>query len=197
MSKYCSLCKEDLILKYGKTASFIPLFKPTSNKEFISKPGASETVIADLARAIGVRFSKYAGCSAKDKRSACLCKKCARKIKTCHSYFIEIASAFDENDENLLATPKVDGGRVKRIFSSSPSGLTPSRKRRAFKQVPGADSSLCQSLSFQDEDQHLTSAIDGKIANSMSLPGEEQTKVVKVRFSKHFLISLGTYDNCN
>ena len=55
-SHVCSLCRENLKVKYGSCVGTVPLFKVTKNKEHTAKVSGncSGIVLADLLKSIGL-----------------------------------------------------------------------------------------------------------------------------------------------
>lgn len=184
MTKHCALCCENLILKFGSCASVVPLFRPTKNKEFLAKDRtSSEVVIADLARALGVKFTAYSGVLESVVTDAVLCKKCARKIHNCYALHREIKGAFDGKENAQLLSPAREPVKQagKRLFHLSPSGLTPVHKKKPAQElvrtVKGRKSLFSDSGCNKEK-------IDDEISNLMNLPSQSDNRpcIVKVFF---------------
>ena len=100
--RHCSLCGENLPVKFGTLVCVVPLFRPTKNKAYLS--GSRESVIlADLCKEIGIRF--HPGAAQDQVEKAVLCKKCARKIYSCYTQYKDIEEGFSKTVSGITDSP--------------------------------------------------------------------------------------------
>jgi len=120
--KFCDLCKENLITKYGIRTSTVPLFCATTNKEFCSSFGGKPVILSELLRAVGIVVSR--------SHIGSVCKRCARKIINCYKSYSDIVKALVEKSTCTSASQTPERKPNKRPVSSrTPTGITPIAKK--------------------------------------------------------------------
>ena len=73
--KFCRICRENLLAKFGSFAASVSLFLETSNKKFSRVFGGKQVVLGKLLQSIGV--------FAVPGLSWSVCKKYARMVVNC------------------------------------------------------------------------------------------------------------------
>jgi hypothetical protein len=101
-SHECSLCRENLKVKYGSCVGRVPLFKVTENKKLTAKVSGncSGIVLADLLKSIGLLVDGL------DRDNSVLCRKCARKIINCTTFFYDIKGGLIPEKRNTIIQDK-------------------------------------------------------------------------------------------
>ena len=165
----------------------VPLFKVTKNKELTAKVSGncSGIVLADLLKSIGLLVDGL------DRDNSVLCRKCARKIINCTTFYYDIKGGLipeksntimQDKDQEDTKTQMAETNERKHNFDFSPSGITPRLKKTLVNDSYDTrknNSLTCKKSLFQ---MHSSSEkeenINDAIANLMCLPVTEKEEKV-------------------
>ena len=163
-------------MKYGTSYSTVPLFKATKNKELVGKSSRTggTIVLSDLLKSVGITTDRVAA----DSTSASLCKKCARKVVNCCTLYHELEAALNaekkaEHTETVKVVGQQKGDDGKRFHGQSPSGLTPSRKKKKKLPIKNVQMKSRKSLFELQSSWSEKENIHDELANMMCLPVTE------------------------
>ena len=122
--RFCRICRENLLQKYGTSVATVPLFLETCNKEFCNVLCGKPVILAQLLLDLKIIVSHDGSCS--------VCKKCPRKVVNCYKLFVELKKAFvvdsavEKAKESGPQTPTRE--RYSARHQRSPTGVTPKAK---------------------------------------------------------------------